>query len=479
VSSLAERLREVVGGVHVGRTQSGPPGEPDKARPTKPVGDAAADVLGGEWRELRGERFLVIDRKYPPGHRHGHVAVADTLPPDEGCWSRFPLLDGSAVCIPTDGRMLFLDLETTGIAGGAGTYAFLVGLAWYQDGCLRVRQFFLSNFAAERVLLEAVADVADQCGAVVTYNGKSFDLPLIDTRYQLHRLETPFTGMPHVDMLHPARCLWRRDDTPSGEPALVRRSDRRNTVEAFRQTGREGGCRLTALEHTLCGHVREGDVPGFEIPSRYFHFVRTGDPRGLAAVMEHNRLDLVSLAMLTARASQLLEDGPATARTGREALGMGRLYERAGMTVAARAAFLRAAEYREADTVMAGPPRLVPGLGGTGPTASVCAEAWRAYAVLSRRERRFADAAHGWRRILELGQCPPAIQREASEALAVHHEHRLRDLQAARAFALQSLTVNSTRSRHEATQHRLARLERKLSGSHNGHEEPQRELFSL
>jgi hypothetical protein len=158
---------------------------------------------------------------------------------------------------------------------------------------------------------------------------------------------------------------------------------------------------------------------------------------------------------------------------------MGRLYERAGMTVAARAAFLRAAEYREADTVMAGPPRLVPGLGGTGPTASVCAEAWRAYAVLSRRERRFADAAHGWRRILELGQCPPAIQREASEALAVHHEHRLRDLQAARAFALQSLTVNSTRSRHEATQHRLARLERKLSGSHNGHEEPQRELFSL
>jgi uncharacterized protein len=437
VSSLAERLRGiVVEAALVGRTRSGPPSEPDKARSTSNV-DEAADILGGAWRELRGERFLVIDRKYPPGHRHGHVAVADTLPPDEGCWLRFPLLDGSATRIPLDGRMLFLDLETTGIAGGAGTYAFLVGLAWYQDGCLRVRQFFLSNFAAERVLLEAVADVADLCGAVVTYNGKSFDLPLIETRFQLHRLETPFTGMPHVDMLHPARRLWRDDD----------------------------GGRLSVLEHTLCGHVREGDVPGFEIPSRYFHFVRTGDPRGLAAVMEHNRLDLVSLAMLTARASQLLEDGPATARTGREALGMGRLYERAGMTDAARAAFLRAAEYRDADTVMAGPPRFVPGLGGTCPTTTVCAEAWRAYAVLSRRERRFADAAHGWRRILELGTCPAAIQREASEALAVHHEHRLRDLQAARAFALQTLDVNSTRSRREATQHRLARLERKLGES--------------
>ena len=427
MNSLADRLRGIVGQPVVARST---------ARPIADF-DGTAEILGGEWHELRGERFLVIDRKYPPGHRHGHVAVADTLPPDEGCWSQFPLLDGSAARIPRDGRMLFLDLETTGIAGGAGTYAFLVGLAWYQDGCLRVRQFFLSNFAAERVLLEAVAGVADLCGAVVTYNGKSFDLPLIDTRFQLHRLETPFTGMPHVDMLHPARRLWRDD---------------------------EGG-RLIALEHTLCGHVREGDVPGFEIPSRYFHFVRTGDPRGLAAVMEHNRLDLVSLAMLTARASQLLEDGPATARTGREALGMGRLYERAGMTAAARAAFLRAAEYRDADTVMAGPPRSVPGLGGTCPATTVCAEAWRAYAVLSRRERRFADAAHGWRRILELGQCPPALQRESSEALAIHHEHRLRDLQAARAFALQSLNVNSTRSRHEATQHRLARLDRKLGES--------------
>jgi uncharacterized protein len=441
VSSLADRLRSVIlpvgratpphGASAVGTPGSGAPGGPDKVRPTGT--DEAAEILGGEWRELRGERFLVIDRKYPPGHRHGHVVVADTLPPDEGCWSRFPLLDGSATRIPPDGRMLFLDLETTGIAGGAGTYAFLVGCAWYQDGCLRVRQFFLSNFAAERVLLEAVADVAGLCGAVVTYNGKSFDLPLIETRFQLHRLETPFTGMPHVDMLHPARRLWRDDE---GDDSVGRSVDR----------GRVGSCRLSALEQTLCGHMREGDVPGFEIPSRYFHFVRTGDPRGLAAVMEHNRLDLVSLAMLTARASQLLEDGPATARTGREALGMGRLYERAGMSAAARAAFLRAAEYRETDTV-------------------TCAEAWRAYAVLSRRERRFADAAHGWRCILELAECPPAMQREASEALAVHHEHRLRDLQAARAFALQSLNVTSTRSRHEATQHRLARLDRKLGES--------------
>ena len=436
MSSLADRLRAAVtslpskGGSHTGQSA---------APACRGKDSEAAAILGGEWRELRGERFLVIDRKYPPGHRHGHVAVADTLPPDDTCWSRFALLSG-ATAVSAAGRMLFIDLETTGLAGGAGTYAFLVGCAWYQDGGLRVRQFFLSNFAAERMLLEAVADIADSCGAIVTYNGKSFDLPLIETRFLLHRLETPFAGVPHVDMLHPARRLWREDGSE---------------------------CRLTALEHVLCGHLREGDVPGFEIPSRYFHFVRTGDARRLKAVMEHNRLDLMALAMLTARASQLLEDGPAAARTGREALGMGRLYERAGMTLDARAAFVRAAEHRDTD-------------------CDTCAEAWRAYAVLSRRERKFAEAAHGWRRILELPNCPPAIQREASEALAVHHEHRLRDLETARVFARQSLTVSSTRSRQDAAQYRLARLERKLVNGHQGHEvfgdnaheDAQRALFS-
>ena len=420
MSSLADRLRGIVRTVE-GRTE-GRSGSVD-----------AAEILGGEWRELRGQQFLVVDRKYPPGHRHGHVAIADTLPPEDGSWLRFPLLNTT----PTparEGRMLFVDLETTGLAGGAGTYAFLVGCAWYQDGGLRIRQFFLSDFGAERVLLEAVGEIAATSGAVVTFNGKSFDLPLIDTRFILHRLQTPFAALPHVDMLHPARRLWRDDDC-DGE-------DTRAFIPPKPRSG-EGGCRLSALEETLCGHVRDGDVPGFEIPSRYFHYVRTGDARCLSGVMEHNRLDLISLAMLTARAAQALEDGPAGARTAREALGMGRLYERAGMHCEARAAFLRAAEVSDPDSLTR-------------------VDAWRSYALLSRRQRRYQDAADGWRRILELRRCPPAILREASEALAVHHEHRVRDLQAARGFALRSLSVHVTASRREATQHRLARLDRKL-----------------
>jgi uncharacterized protein YprB with RNaseH-like and TPR domain len=407
MTTLAERLRGVVrlpGGTEV------------PAPATLHISDAAAETLEGEWRDEQGHRFLVVDRKYAPGYRHGRVAVMDSVPP----WPQFALLaapDRNVACGP---KLLFLDLETTGLAGGAGTYAFLVGLAWFDGVVFRTRQFFLANYAAERALLADVAAHAADAGAVVTFNGKSFDLPLMETRFVLHRLTPPFATLPHVDMLHPARRLWRADD----------------------EEGMSGGCRLTTLEEALCGHRRDGDLPAYEIPSRYFHYVRSGDARPLAAVFEHNRLDLLALALITAHASQLLDEGAAAARTAREAVGLGRLYERAGMSVQAWACYLRAGE--------------LPGDEATH------AEALCNYAVLSRRARRYEDAAGAWRRALALRRCPPTIARAAMEALAVHHEHRARNLHEARRIAMRSLQFNITAARQHAVQHRLARLERKM-----------------
>src|SRR5216117_3159634 len=156
MSSLADRLRGVVGGpkglplrhtedVHQEiERRGGPSGPPDPA-----------EILGGDWREARGRKFLIVDRKYSPGYRHGRVSVADCLPP----WPRLDLLasGGSGEF----GKSLFLDLETTGLAGGAGTYAFLVGCGWFDGGPFRLRQFFLADFAAERALLESVAELAE------------------------------------------------------------------------------------------------------------------------------------------------------------------------------------------------------------------------------------------------------------------------------------------------------------------------------
>jgi uncharacterized protein YprB with RNaseH-like and TPR domain len=429
VSSLAERLRGVIRPA-AGGDQQGPAGSaaPDSARAGDP-----AEILGGEWRESRGQRFLVIDRKYSPGYRHGRMAVADGLPPPDGMWPFLPLLAGTSC----SGRPIFVDLETTGLAGGAGSYAFVVGCGWFEPSAVFLtRQFFLSSFAGERGLLEGVAEATDGAGTLVTFNGKSFDMPLMETRFLLHRMETPFAGMPHVDMVHPARRLWRGADD----------GDEVRTAERSLMNRRMTDCRLSTLEGALCGHWREGDVDGCEIPSRYFHYVRSGDARALHSVMEHNRLDLLALALVTARASQLLEEGPSAASSAREALGMGRLYERAGLAAEARASFDRAAAMPAADPVTR-------------------AEALRASAVLSRRQKRYEDAAAAWRRILEMRGSPPHISREAVDALAVHHEHRLRDPFAARTFALQAMTLPHTSARREAVQHRLARLDRKLGAA--------------
>ena len=183
-------------------------------------------------------------------------------------------------------------------------------------------------------------------------------------------------------------------------------------------------CSLIALEREILGIRRTGDVPGFEVPGRYFHFVRTGDADPLAAVLEHNRRDLLSLAALTARLFHLARSGPEAARDAREAIALGRVYARAGLDDRACDAFSHALDRCRSPRGAFDPLRI---------------DALRLLALARRRTRRHEEAASCWRALLEIRGCPPAIVREATEALAIHHEHRVRDLPAARLFALQSL----------------------------------------
>jgi uncharacterized protein YprB with RNaseH-like and TPR domain len=439
MSSLTDRLRGIIAAVpgkegafaEAATDRSGPPHDPSSR-------DDAAEVLGGTWHDAGGQRFLVIDHTYRPGHRHGHLTLVDHVIGDERDWWDVLLGPPPSLANETDRRRtLFIDLETSGLAGGAGTSAFLVGCAWFDDCVLHVRQLFLASHAAERALLEALVDLASSARLIVSYNGKSFDLPLIESRFLFHRMEPPLASLPHLDMLHAARRLWRPMEGAATDSSLAGSGE-----------GTEAGCRLSVLERAICGHDREGDVPGFEIPARYFHYVRTGDARPLAAVIEHNRLDLLSLAFLTARATRLVQEGPASVRTAREALGLGRLYQRAGIAAKARACFARA-------TGLDGAPRLPS-------DEQTLADALRAYAQLCRRERAHVDAAAAWRRLIALGECPPHVYREAVEALAIHHEHRLREPRAARDFALSSLPLQGTAARQQAIRHRLARLDRKV-----------------
>jgi len=417
-----------------------------------------AAILGGRCAETPFGRCLIVDRRYEADRWHGGIRIGDcAVDDDEALAVLDPSLGGQTPTMrgltptmrgltpttrgqaPTFPRTIFIDLETTGLSGGAGTVAFLVGCGFFDAGAFQVRQFLLTSHSAERALLSAVADFFEDVDLIVTYNGKTFDVPVMETRWLFHRLQMPLDSVPHFDVLHPARRLWR---------------SRTSAVEAD-----DGGCRLSTLERTLFNVTRVGDVGGFEIPSRFFRFLRSGDPRPLEAVLEHNRLDLVSLAAVMARAVDLARSGYDACRDCSEALALGRIYERAALDerVNVRERALAQAEgcYRR---------------GSESRSVEIKSEALYRLALWHRRARRYPEAAAIWREVMELTE-PRAVRRMpgmlalrqfAAEALAIHHEHRDRDLDSARELALFALEEAEGR-RADGMRHRLARIDRKLA----------------
>jgi len=394
----------------------------------------AAITLGGAVVEHSDGAVIVVDREYRADMLHGRTPIGEIVSTISGGDDALSLMGKawpSASGVVEAGlqtRLLFLDLETTGLFSGAGTQAFLIGCAAIEGTSIRVRQFLLPGFEHERTLLNEMQTWAKSHGALCTYNGRTFDVPLIETRFMFHRVPCPLDGVPHLDMLHPARRMWRQRPLATGTPDPD-----------------DSSCSLGVLEKQIAGLHRVGDVPGYEIPSRFFKFVRTGDARPLEAVMEHNRLDLISLAAVLARAIVLITRGPSAAITAQEAYGLARVYERGGEFDNAEASLLRTIEFAKR----------------VGAEPEVHGEALRRLAWVRRRDRRPHEAAEAWNELAVLPRCAAALRREAKEALAIHHEHRLKDLRSARQHALDLLAEGiANRAR---VQHRLDRLERKLA----------------
>ncbi len=211
-----------------------------------------------------------------------------------------------------------------------------------------------------------------------------------------------------------------------------------------------GSCALTALERDILDLHRVDDVPGWEIPTRYFAFARTGDARCVSAVLEHNRLDLLSLAAVTVRVLQMAEQGVHAARDRHECLALGRLFEFLGRLEEAECCYTAAAQT----------------VGGVGEDERrTRAEALHWLAVQRRRARRFNDAAEAWSQLAEIDGIDAVLRRQALEALAIHHEHRARDLAEARRFALRALDLADDARHVDEVRHRLGRLSRKLGGA--------------
>lgn len=168
---------------------------------------------------------------------------------------------------------LYLDTETTGLAGGAGTYAFLIGLAYFEQDELVVEQLFMRSHQEEKAMLGYLLERVEMAEQLITFNGRTFDVPLLQTRLIMNRLRFDLEECLHVDLLPACRRLW----------SLALDS-----------------CRLEHLESEILGLPRQGDIPGWMVPQIFFRFLHTGDARGLAAVAEHNRRDLLAMVGLMA-----------------------------------------------------------------------------------------------------------------------------------------------------------------------------------
>ncbi len=330
-------------------------------------------------------------------------------------------------------KWLFLDTETTGLAGGTGTYAFLIGMAWWDAGGLQVEQFLMRDFSEEHSLLVELASRLAERPVLVTFNGKTFDWPLLENRFRMTRSIRVPELAAHLDLLHPARAVWRL---------------------------RLGSVRLVELErHVLdaprLGWDREDDVPSSLISQFYFDYLRGRSAAPLAGVVRHNRMDLRGLAALFGKLNSLLGAGAGDENDETDALdlfGLSRYLQRKGQAARAESA-CEAARDR-------------------GLPLPFDAQAQCELARMAKRRQEHRKAAKLWEQLL-LDEERKAL---ACEELAIYHERRCKNLKLAIEFARLGLKHLQKRSagcgfdnlncdqlrRLERLQKRVARLEKRI-----------------
>jgi uncharacterized protein YprB with RNaseH-like and TPR domain len=410
-NDLRDKLRQL--GVTKGAEKVQAP--PARLRRPRPIEEL---VDGQEVESAQGRAFMAWT-SYSPHHRHGHTALASLVQQPAAIAAQ---LAGEPRLSDADlGRAVFLDTETTGLAGGTGTLVFLVGIGTFEEKAFHLRQFFLRDPDEEAAMLSALSEFMSDYQAVVTFNGRGFDLPLLEARYVLARMRPQWVGLPHLDLLSPARRVWR-DRLPS--------------------------CALSSLEAHVLGVQRtQDDVPGFLIPQMYLDYLRTGDARDMLRVMYHNRQDILSMVTLTAQLCRMFGGvQPEESLDPADLVSLGKWYQDLGMSAEAESAFRSALE-RE----------LLP--------LSRAAALTRLGLLLKRQERR-EEARVIWE---QLAECDSVT---GHTELAKHYEWHTGDLEQALTWTQAGLKVVAAWppgfERDEANAeltHRLERLERKRERS--------------
>ncbi len=401
--SISDRLKSL--GVRKGNTLPAPP---------KVDTHSIDSVVAGNFIPTpRGDVFIA-EQTYPSDYFYGSSPLLSTSPRSLiSQWAN----DDQLSTLPLS-KFAFLDTETSGLSGGTGTYAFLVGAARFVDDAFTVQQFFMRDPAEEPALLEGLANFLAPCEALVTFNGKAFDAPLLKTRYTLHDTPCPFSDFSHLDLLPLARRLWR---------------DRLESRA------------LKYLEEHVLEFTRSSEeVPGYEIPWLYFDYLRTGDARPLGGVFYHNAMDVIAMAALLAHMNDMLESPfEGKVRHGLDFVALGKLFEELGRWDESARLFERGLE--------------------SGLDESDFGVAVRRLSILQKRRGDLESAVRLWEESARRGHLYAFIE------LAKYYEHKQRDVKSAMKWTKSALKqVEKTDMpayvrRHWVDEigHRMERLKRK------------------
>jgi uncharacterized protein YprB with RNaseH-like and TPR domain len=404
MSSLADKLKSL--GVKTGTADLAPPW------PKSPY--AIDSVVAGAFHPTpRGDVFIA-EQSYLPDYRHGVSPI--------GCTPPFSMIsqwanDTRLANIPLP-KLAFLDTETSGLSGGTGTYAFMVGIARFVDNQFLLRQFFMRDPTEEPAMLEAIAEFLAPTQALVTFNGKAFDAPLLTTRYRLHHIPVPYADYSHLDLLPLARRLWR---------------DRLESRA------------LKYLEEHILGLTRSSEeVPGYEIPWLYFDYLRTGDARPLAGVFYHNAMDVVAMAALLTHVNEMMQH-PYEGRVeyGLDFIALGKLFEDLGYWEEAARLFERGLQLDLTETDFG--------------------VAVKRLSILQKKRGDFEQAVRLWEAAAANGHIYAHIE------MAKYYEHKCRDVKTALKWTRSALEhveqadlpIYMRKHWLEEIGHRLERLERK------------------
>jgi len=381
---------------------------------------AIEDVVSGHFHTTSHGQCFVIEKLCPLEHLHGELPLSAFLSLPPGVVAQVAQDEALANVDPQ--RVCFLDTETTGLSGGAGTMAFVVGLGFFGDDGFQLRQFFLRDPGDEPAMIEALAELLPQFETLASFNGRAFDVPILENRFILARIPPPTAGMPHLDLLLPARRLWKHSLS---------------------------SCALGTIEGEALGVLREqDDVPGGVIPYLYRDYLRTGDAREMKRVLYHNSVDILSLVTLAARLCQAFAS-PWTDEnlSSAEFYGLGRWY---------------AAEARPTETERA----YRAALAKADPSPALRARVLRDLGHHLKRADRRSEAFGYWQQ-LALEATDDVL---AHVELAKYFEWHLENLPLAAGWTRAALAqVEGWPARMERDdtqaelQHRLARLERKLN----------------